>query len=200
MPLKEQEFSTMLRRVEARGGLAMTMISPKAAIAAVLAALLGGCVDSAAPLLTGAQPVFGPDVKVHVYLLGESHAAGPEIGVYHWDGHEYRALNKPSFEIAAFTAIPLAGNDLIIQSRSTRPQIKGVEYGIARKIAPSTYMVSAIDEEEADAATRAKFCATGGSDSCHVTTQEGLLALARAAAAKPELKGSLAILVGEDKP
>jgi hypothetical protein len=178
----------------------MTMISPKAAVTAVLAALVGGCVDSAAPLLTGAQPAFGPDVKVHVYLLGESHAAGPNIGIYHWDGHEYRALDTPSFEVAAFTAIPLAGNDLIIQSRSTRPQIKGVEYGIARKIASSTYMVSAIDEEDADAATRAKFCAAGGSDSCHVATRDGLLALARAAAAKPELRGSLAILVGEDKP
>jgi hypothetical protein len=190
----------MLRRAETRGGLATTMISPKAALGALLAALLGGCVDSAAPLMTGAQPVFGPDVKVHVYLLRESYATGPDIGIYRWDGHEYRALNKPSFEVAAFTAIPLAGNDLIIQSRSTRPQIKGIEYAIARKIAASTYMVSAIDEEDVDAATRAKFCAAGGSDSCRVATQEGLLALARATAAKPELKGSLAVLVGEDKP
>ena len=194
----------MLRRAKPSWGLAMTTILPKAAVGALvatlLATLLGGCVDSAAPLMAGAQPVFGPDVKLHVYLLGDSHAAGPEIGVYRWDGHEYHALDKPSFEVAAFTAIPLAGNDLIIQSRSTRPQIKGVEYGIARKIAPSTYMVSAIDEEDADAATRAKFCAGGGSDSCHVGTQEGLFALARASAAKPELKGSLVILVGDDKP
>jgi hypothetical protein len=27
--------------------------------------LLAGCVDSAAPLLTGAQPVFGPTVRMH---------------------------------------------------------------------------------------------------------------------------------------
>lgn len=179
----------------------MTTISPKAAVGALLAIVsLGGCVDSAAPLMTGAQPVLGPDVKVHLYVLRESYATGPDIGIYRWDGHEYRAINKPTFEIASFTAIPLAGNDLIIQSRSTRPQIKGVEYAIARKIAASTYLVRAIDEEDADAATRAKFCAAGGSDSCRVATQEGLLALARAAAAKPDLKGSLAVLVGEDKP
>jgi len=178
----------------------MTMISPKAAVAIVVAALLGGCVDSAAPLITAAQPVFGPDVTVHLYVLGESSATGPDIGTFHWDGREYRAVNKPTFEIAAFTAIPLGGNDLIIQSRSTRPQIKGVEYGIARKVAAATYIVSAIDEEDADPSTRAKFCAVGGSDSCRVATQEGLLALAHAAVAKPERKGSLAVLVGEDKP
>ena len=178
----------------------MATILPKATVAALMAAFLGGCVDSAGPMLTGAQPVFGPDVKVHLYVLGESSATGPDIGIFHWDGHEYRAVNKPSFEIAAFMAIPLAGNDLIIQSRSTRPQIKGVEYGIARKLATATYVVRAIDEDDADAATRAKFCAAGGSDSCRVASREGLLALARASAAKPELSGSLAVLVGEDKP
>ena len=120
--------------------------------------------------------------------------------MFHWDGGEYRALNKPSFEVAAFAAIPLAGKDFIIQSRSTRPQIKGIEYGIARKIADRVYMVGAIDEADVDEATRKKLCAAGGSDSCRVANQEGLLALARATAAKPELKGSLAVLVGEDKP
>jgi hypothetical protein len=179
----------------------MTMNLAKTTIGALAAALLlAGCLDSAAPLMTGAQPMFGPDVKVHLYELGGTSVKGPEIGVYRWDGGEYRALDKPSFEVAAFTAVPLAGKDFIIQSRSTRPQIKGIEYGIARMIADRVYIVSALDEADADAATRAKFCAAGGSDSCRVTTSEGLLAFARAAAAKPELKGSLAVLVGESKP
>src|ERR1700722_4728051 len=191
MPLKNHAFSTMLKRAKPNGGLAMTTISPKVAIGAVLAALLGGCVDSATPLMTGAQPVLGPDVKVHLYVLRGSSASGPDIGTYHWDGQEYRAVNKAPFEVVSFTAIPLAGNDLIIQSRSARPQINGIEYAIARKIAPSTYIVSAIDEEDADGTTRAKFCSIGGSDTCRTDSQEGLLALARATAAKSELKGSL---------
>jgi len=191
----------MLHPVQNPWGLEMSMNLARTTTGALSAALLlAGCVDSAAPLMTGARPIFGPDVKVHLYVLGENYATGPDVGIYRWDGSEYRAVNKPSFEVAAFTAVPLAGNDLIIQSRSTRPQIKGVEYAIARKLADAVYIVSALDEAEADAATRAKLCAAGGSDSCRVTTQEGLLAFARAAAAKPELKGSLAVLVGENKP
>jgi len=170
----------------------------KTTICCLLAALmLGGCVDSAAPLMTGAQPVFGRDVRVHLYVIGEDRATGPELGIYRWEGGEYRAVNKPGFEIASFTVFPLAGDDLIIQSRSARPQIKGVEYGIARKIAPAVYVVGAVNEDDADEATRKKLCAAGGSDSCRVASRDDLLTLVRASAAKPELKGSLAILVAE---
>ena len=167
-------------------------------ICALLAGLLlTGCVDSAAPLMTGAQPVFGPDVRMHLYVMGEDRATGPELGIYRWEGGEYRAVNKPGFEIASFTAFPLGDKDLIIQSRSARPQIKGIEYGIARKIAPAAYVVGAVDEEDADAATRKKLCTAGGTDTCRVASRDDLLTLARASAAKAELKGSLAILVGE---
>lgn len=159
--------------------------------------LLAGCVDSAAPLMTGAQPVFGPEVRLHLYVLGENRATGPEPGIYRWQGGEYRAVNKPGFEIASFTAFPLGGNDLIIQSRSTRPQIKDIEYGIARKISPAVYVVGAVDENDADSATRRKLCAAGGSDSCRVANHDDLLTFVRASAAKPELRGSLAILVDE---
>jgi hypothetical protein len=50
MPLKKHRFSTMLHRAKFPKGRAMTMISPKAAPVAILAGLLGGCVDSAAPM------------------------------------------------------------------------------------------------------------------------------------------------------
>src|SRR3984957_15766965 len=104
----------------------MTMNLAKTAPGALAAALLlAGCVESAAPLMTGAQPMFGPDVKVHLYELGGTSVKGPEIGVYRWDGGEYRALDKPSFEVAAFTAVPLAGKDFIIKSRSPGPRTKG---------------------------------------------------------------------------
>src|ERR1041385_9056444 len=86
--------------------------------------LLPGCVDSAAPLLTGAQPTFGPTVRIHGYSLAENRASGPEVANFRWDGTQYRAVGRPTFDVAAFTAVPLAGNDLIVQSRSSRPQVK----------------------------------------------------------------------------
>ena len=174
----------------------VTTLPKTAAAIALTGLLLGGCVESAAPLLTDAQPMFGPDVRVHIYELGEGRAKGPELGVYHWNGSEYRATNNPKFEVAAFVSVSLGGDDLVIQSRSTRAEVKHLDYGIARKIADNTYMVMFLDESRADAATRSKYCAAGNADTCIVTTRDGLLALARAAA-KGELKGSVAILVGE---
>ena len=166
-------------------------------VAALLATLLvTGCVDSAAPLLTGAQPLFGPTVRIHGYSLSEGRATGPDVGNFRWDGAQYRVVGRPTFDVATFTAVALAGNDLVIQSRSSRPRVKGIEYALARKLADGTYFLAAIDEADADEATRTKFCAKSADSSCRMATPEALLAFARATAARPEPKGSLAIIVG----
>ena len=181
----------------------MAMIPPHkrpCCVAALLALLpLAGCVDSAAPLLTGAQPVFGPTARIHGYSLGESRTSGPEIGNFRWDGAQYRVVGRATFEVAAFTAVPLAGDDLIIQSRSSRPRIKGIEYALARKLADGVYSLAAIDEADADEETRKKFCIKGAGSSCRLETAEAALAFARATAAKPDPKRSLAIIVGDRK-
>ncbi len=166
-------------------------------VAALLAMLLlGGCVDSAAPLLKAAEPVFGPTVRIHGYSLAEGRASGPEVGRFRWDGAQYRVLGRPSFDVAAFTAVPFTGDDLIIQSRSSRPQVKGIEYALARELADGAYFLAAIDEADAEEATRAKFCAKSASSSCRLATSDALLAFAHASAVKPDPKGSLAIIVG----
>src|SRR5437763_1038352 len=178
----------------------MAMIPPHlrpGCVAALLAAsLLAGCVDSAAPLLTGAQPTFGPTVRIHGYSLVEGRASGPDIGNFRWDGAQYRVVGRPTFDVAAFTAVPLGGNDLIIQSRSSRPRFKGIEYALARKLADGTYLLTAIDEDDADEATRAKLCVKSPASSCRLETSHALPAFARATAARPDPKGSLAVIVG----
>jgi hypothetical protein len=178
----------------------MAMILPKlgpGCVAALLMLLgLGGCVDSAAPLLSGAQPVLGPTVRIHGYSLVEGRASGPEVANFRWDGAQYRAVGRPTFDVAAFTAVPLGGNDLIVQSRSSRPQVKGIEYALARKLADGAYLVAAIDEADADDATRAKFCVKSAASSCRLESSEAVLAFARATAARPDQKGSLAVVVG----
>jgi hypothetical protein len=178
----------------------MAMIPPHlrpGCVAALLAALLlSGCVDSAAPLLTGAQPTFGPTVRIHGYSLADGRASGPDVGNFRWDGTQYGAVGRSTFGIATFTAVPLAGNDLIIQSQSSSPQVKRIEYALARKLADGTYLVTAIDEDDADEATRAKLCVKSPASSCRLETSDALLAFARATAAKPDPKGSLAVIVG----
>jgi hypothetical protein len=178
----------------------MAMIPPHlrpACVAALLAAfVLAGCVDSAAPLLSGAQPTFGPTVRIHGYSLAEGRASGPDVGNFRWDGAQYRVVGRPTFDVAAFTAVPLGGNDLIIQSRSSRPQARRIEYAVARKLADGAYLLTAIDEADADEATRARFCIKSPASSCRLETSEALLAFARATAARPDPKGSLAVIVG----
>jgi hypothetical protein len=167
-------------------------------VAALLTAvLLAGCVDSAAPLLAGATPMFGPTVRVHGYSLAEGRATGPDVGNFRWDGTQYRVVGRPTFDVAAFTAVPLAGDDLIIQSRSSRSQVKGIEYALARKLTEGVYFMAAIDEADADEATRAKFCGKNPSSGCRLENPDALLAFARATAARPDPKGSVAIIVGE---
>ena len=85
-------------------------------------------------------------------------------------------------EIGDFTLHEFEGADLIVQSR--RPG-KPVEYAIARKLADGTYLIVAVDENDADAATRGKYCTTDARTACRVTTRDAVLAFARATAAKP---------------
>jgi hypothetical protein len=181
----------------------MAMILPHkrpCGVAALLAVLLlAGCVDSTAPLLTGAQPMFGPTVRIHGYTLGDARTSGPEIGNFRWDGAQYRVVGRATFEVAAFTVVPLAGDDLVIQSRSSRPQVKSIEYALARKLADGVYSLAMIDEADADDETRAKLCRKDAGSPCRVGTSEALLAFAKATAAKPDPKRSLAIIVGDRK-
>ncbi len=165
---------------------------------ALLAALgLAGCVDSAAPLLTGTQPVLGPRLRVHVYTLKDGPASGPEIGTFRWDGTQYRVVGRPTMDIAAFTLAPYRGDDLIVQAKNSRPQVKGIEYALARKVANEVYLLSDINEDNADDATRAEFCTKNQWSICWITERAALMAFVDATAAKPDPKGALAIIVGE---
>jgi hypothetical protein len=166
------------------------------AAAGLGALLLTGCIDSATPLLDGAKPVLGTTVRMHVYTRRDGRASGPDVGAFRWDGEQYRVVGRPTFDVASFTAVPFGGDDLIIQAKSSRRQIKGIEYAVAHKTIDGVYLVSVIDEDDADDAARAN-CAKGGTDSCRVATRDALLAFARASAAKVEQKGALVVLIGD---
>ena len=167
------------------------------AIAPLAALALGGCVDSAVPLLSGTQPLLGPRLRVHVYTLSEGPASGPDVGTFRWDGTQYAVVGRPTLDIAAFTLAPYRGDDLIVQARSSRRQVKDIEYAVARKQAAGVYLLGGVDEENADDATRARFCIRTASSSCEIADRAALMAFVDATAARPNRKGALAIIVDD---
>jgi len=198
-PIDEKEIFLMTRAVQNHPEVPPRhTVRAKSRIIATLALAgalgLPGCIDSAAPILTGSQPVFGPHLRVHAYSVISGQASGPEIGAFQWERGQYRAVGRVSFSVAAVTAHPLAASDLILQAVSAKQKDK-TEYAVARKLTDATYLVFAIDEEDADEATRTKFCTKSSSSSCRIATREALMAFAQATAAKRDPKGALAIVV-----
>jgi hypothetical protein len=158
-------------------------------------ALLAGCIDSAAPILTDAQPRLGLAPHLQFYALHDGAAHDPSEETFNWRDSRYVPVKGSADDMGEFTLHDFENGDLIVQNvRSGHP----AEYAIARKLADGAYLVIAIDENDADAATRSKYCSTDGGHACRVTTGEAILALARATAAKPHARGGLAVLLAAD--
>ncbi len=156
--------------------------------------LLSGCIDSVQPLLTGAQPLLGNRPHIEFYVLRDGAAREPRAETFAWRDGRYVPVEGTASDLHDFTLHAFAGADLIVQSlRAGQP----AEYSIARKLADGTYLLFAVDETDADAATREKYCDKVPGAACRVATSEALLALARASAAKPRSSGGLAVLVAD---
>jgi hypothetical protein len=155
-------------------------------------AMLAGCIDSSGPLLGDGEPLIGQKPHLRFYTLRDGTVREPSAGTFRWRDGRYVPAGGSAKDIGPFTLHAFAGADLLVQSLRTG---KPVEYGIARKLADGTYLVVAVDETDADQATRDKFCDTGNGHGCRVTTREAVLAFARATAAKPHGSGGLALLM-----
>lgn len=154
--------------------------------------LLGGCIDSTQPLLSGAQPLIGKRARIEFYVLRDGAAREREVETFVWRNDRYHPLHGAASDIHDFSLHPFEGDDLIVQSQ--RPGYPA-EYGIARKLAEATYLLFAVDEADADASTRDKYCDKAVRAACRVATREAVLAFARASAAKPRSTGGLAVLL-----
>lgn len=157
---------------------------------------LAGCVASEAPLLEGGKPLLGAEPNLQLYSLRSGAARDPGTARFRWNGQRYVGLSG-EFKAGAFSIHPFEGQDLILQSVSTRPD-HPIEYALARVLAPGVYLVQPIDESDADAATRAR-CTGTERFVCRIRTREELTAFARATAAKHHAQGGLAILLADDK-
>ncbi len=160
--------------------------------ALIALASLAGCIDSAKPLLTDPQPLIGSRARLEFYVLRDGAAHEETAAAFAWRNGRYVPVRGTASDIHDFTLHAFAGDDLIVQSlRRGHP----AEYGIARKLADGAYLLFAVDEDDADAATRDKFCDKSAGTACRVSSREAVLAFARASAAKPHPAGGLALLL-----
>ena len=168
------------------------VIAVRAGVAAVCALLLSGCIDSTDPILSDAQPVFGPRLNLALYSLREGYAHDPEHAAFTWNGGLYIHADGGLREVSGFTVHPFEAGDDIIESIPAKNQ--GVtEYALLHKLAEGVYQVVPIDEADADEQTRAAYCKQVEKSGCRIGTREQLFAFARATQAQRKDSGGLAI-------
>ena len=158
---------------------------------------LSGCIDSAGPILPDAQPVLGERLNLQLYSLREGYASDPERTRFTWNGKLYAHAGGSMRDVRAFSAHPFEGGDSIVQSVPARHP-EHVEYALMRKLAEGVYQVIAIDEADADEATRVANCKHPGGVACRIETREQLFAFARATAARHKTDGGLALRLPDD--
>ena len=176
----------------------MRSILVRAALAALCSLVLAGCIDSSGPILTDAQPVLGQHLNLQLYALRDGHAHDPERARFSWNGKLYLQSGHGMNDVKGFTVHPFEGGGYIIQSSPTRhPQT--AEYALMHQLAEGVYQVIAIDEDDADAATRAANCKHPGGTACRIETREQLFTFAHATTARKKTGGGLAVRL-EDAP
>jgi hypothetical protein len=169
-------------------------LSAARAFACASTLALAGCVDSTAPILSDAQPLIGQRVRIAFYGVHDGFAHEPASATYRWRSGRYERTAGLFKDVRAFTVHEFEGTDRIVQN--IQPG-KPVEYALARRLADGTFLVVAIDEQDADEVTRNNFCGKEANTACRIETREQLLAFARATAAKPHERGGLAVLIAD---
>ena len=174
----------------------MSRLIVRAAAAALCALSLSGCVDSDGPILTDAEPLFGTVIRLQFYTLRKGFADEPEQASFKWDGERYVHASGGMPDITAFTVHRLEGRAYIVQSvAAKRPNI---EYAVAHKLAEGVYQVTAIDQDDADGATRKRFCKQVDESYCRIAGRNELTAFARATDARQKNEGVLVLRLADD--
>jgi len=161
-------------------------------LAALFALTLSGCIESSAPILADAEPVFGKHLRLAIYSLRKGFAHEPGKVTFNWNGALYARASGALRDVAAFSAHPFENGDYIIQAVPAR-RTAATEYALLHRLAEGVFLVIPIDENDADDPTRAAYCKTAGSSRCRIETRAQLFAFARATAARQKDEGGLVL-------
>jgi hypothetical protein len=153
---------------------------------------LAACVESTGPILSDSTAVFGPKLKLQLYGLRDGYARDPDTVTFSWNGALYARTGGGLREIGGFTVHAFDGGDYLIQSVPT-VRTKPTEFAIAHKLAEGVWQVIAVDESDADEATRSAYCRKADRSACTIERRDQLFAFARATAARRKDSGGLAI-------
>ena len=100
-------------------------------------------------------------------------------------------------DVTAFTVHRFEGRAYIVQSAAAkRPNI--IEYAVAHKLAEGVYQVTAIDEDDADGATRNAFASKWMNPIAASRDAMQLTAFARATDARQKSEGGLVLRLADD--
>jgi hypothetical protein len=145
--------------------------------------------------LPDAKPLFGGRLRLQFYTLHKGFADEPEQASFKWDGARYAGGGMS--DVTVFTVHPFEASSYIIRSAAAKhPHV--VEYAVAHKLAEGVYQVIAIDEDDANRATRARNCKQADDSHCRVEAQKQLFVFARATAARHNGEGGLVLRLAND--
>jgi len=169
----------------------------RGALATSLCLATAACISSTGPILSDANSILGQQGQLHVFDVVEGAAHTPRRYSFQWNGQRYVVANRQA-EISAFTVHAYEGRDLIVQARARRP-LRPYVYALARKVTDGVYRLTPIDPDDADEATRSRFCIKTRDAPCRIESPEQLFVFARASAAREAEGGKLVVLVREKK-
>ncbi len=145
------------------------------------AVMLSACVQSKTPMLTGSEPLLGPDFQLNLFEdFTAGRAVSAKVSVFHWNGSRYAYVSGNSSDVKSFVAEPLDADTFLIEVTDD----KVYAYLLGRKLAEGTYRILPVDEKYLDKATQARLCVTQTSESCTITTRPQLDTFVKASIGK----------------
>jgi hypothetical protein len=164
-----------------------------ATLVLILGLALSGCVSSTEPILGDSGSLVGDGGQLYLFDVEEGGTSNPRTYRFQWASSRYVARSR-AVEVSDFTIHAYEGRNLIVQARARQP-LRPYFYALARRVTDGVFLLTAIDPNDADEATRNRFCIKSRDTPCRIETPEQLFVFARATAAKETGRGKLAVLV-----